>query len=141
VGISTVLVVEDEPLARKMARLMLQKPVYAVLEAESGPDALKVAALQRGTIDLLFTDVVIPGMGGGELAKRICMMRPETRVLYMSGYVDDLVLKQESPPGRSHSCKSPSVGSSLGRNCEPCWRARCLPAAVNGKFPACRGFF
>jgi two-component system, cell cycle sensor histidine kinase and response regulator CckA len=92
-GTGTVLVVEDEVGVRKMVRLLLQKLGYTVLDAGSGPEALRLAEEHRGKIDLLFTDVVMPDMGGGELANRLSAMRPEIRVLFMSGYVDDLVLE------------------------------------------------
>ncbi len=92
-GAKTVLVVEDEPGLRKLTRTMLQKLGYTVLEAGGSAEALKTAEDHSGDIHLLLTDVVMPEMGGGELAQRLSSPRPRMRTLYMSGYIDDLVLE------------------------------------------------
>jgi CheY-like chemotaxis protein len=73
---------------------MLLANGYAVLDARHGRDALQVAARHRGTIDLLVTDVVMPEMGGRELAERLAAQRPELRVLFISGYTSDEVLRK-----------------------------------------------
>jgi signal transduction histidine kinase/CheY-like chemotaxis protein len=110
----TILVAEDELGVRKMARLMLQKLGYTVLEAESGPDALKVAAEHRGKIDLLITDVVMPGMGGGELAERMSVTRPGIRVIFTSGYIDDLVVEHGVSTDRVPFLQKPFSREQLG---------------------------
>src|SRR5262249_27298697 len=66
---------------------------YVVLEARDGTDALRIAAEHAGPIHLLFTDVVMPEMGGSELAQRLRPLRPETRVLYTTGYANDNVVQ------------------------------------------------
>ncbi len=86
-GSETVLVCEDEPWIRKLVVTMLAKQGYRVLESESPEQALEIAA-GPGTIHLLVTDVVMPGMNGFELARRIQEVRPGIRTLYMSGYTD-----------------------------------------------------
>jgi CheY-like chemotaxis protein len=88
-----VLVVEDEPVVRDLAAKILRQRGYTVLAAEGGPAALQLAKDHPGTIHLLLTDVVMPEMGGPEVAQRLRAARPGTRVLYMSGYTDDAILK------------------------------------------------
>ena len=87
----TVLVAEDEPGVRGPVRRILTGQGYAVLEAADGAQALRVAADHAGPIDLLLTDVVMPVMGGAELARRIRDARPEIRVLFMTAYSADAV--------------------------------------------------
>jgi PAS domain S-box-containing protein len=87
-GGETVLIVEDEDAVRKLASSVLRGEGYKVLEGANGQDALSVAAGWSGPIDLALTDVVMPIMGGHEFARRLAKARPETRVLYMSGYSD-----------------------------------------------------
>ena len=90
-GRETVLVVEDEAAVRQLAVESLQRHGYQVLQSTSGEEALTVASSHDGTIDLLLTDVVMPGMKGPELATRLRLLRPGVRVLLMSGYAADVV--------------------------------------------------
>src|SRR5437773_1937293 len=85
-GTETVLVVEDETPVRSVARQVLERHGYTVLEAPSAEAALDVATRYSGTIDLLLTDVVMPGLNGRELASRLADLRPDARVIFMSGY-------------------------------------------------------
>jgi CheY-like chemotaxis protein len=86
----TVLLVEDEPMVRRLAARVLRSRGYVVIEAENGADALRLARMHDGSaIDLLLTDVVMPRMSGHELAARVKPTWPEMRVLYMSGHVDE----------------------------------------------------
>jgi two-component system, cell cycle sensor histidine kinase and response regulator CckA len=87
----TLLVVEDEAALRDVAGRILSGAGYRVLSAECGPEALALAAAHEGTIDLLVSDVVMPGMLGKDLAERLSVVRPETRVLYMSGYAQPVL--------------------------------------------------
>ena len=84
----TILVVEDEPLVATIVRNTLRAQGYAVLYAENGVKALELASAHDGPIDLLFTDVVMPRMGGLTLSERLLEVRPNTRVLFSSGYAD-----------------------------------------------------
>jgi CheY-like chemotaxis protein len=93
-GVETVLLVEDEESLRNLALGCLQTCGYKVLEAKDGRDALEVASRYRGTIHLLLTDVIMPGISGRELADRLTQVRPELKVLYMSGYTHDLVTQR-----------------------------------------------
>jgi DNA-binding response OmpR family regulator len=86
------MLVEDEEGVRKLVRALLHSQGYSVLEARDAFDALRIADETASTIDLLLTDVVMPGMSGRELADRLLEERPETRLLYMSGYTEDTVL-------------------------------------------------
>jgi two-component system cell cycle sensor histidine kinase/response regulator CckA len=90
-GTETILLVEDEEALRKLARTSLQSRGYSVLEAPDAEAAAKLANKHSGAIDLLLTDVVMPGASGRELADRLVKMRPGLKVLYMSGYTGDLV--------------------------------------------------
>ena len=87
----TVLLVEDERTLRKLTRKMLTEMGLTVLEAESGFQAIEIAKRTETPIDLLLTDIVMPGMSGWALAESLSALRPETRVLYMSGYPDGVV--------------------------------------------------
>ena len=91
-GTETVLLVEDEEVVRVLARKVLQKKGYRVLEAANGADALRICRDVRDRIHLLLTDVVMPGINGHELAIRVASMRPGIQVLYMSGYAEDAIV-------------------------------------------------
>ncbi|HET9888275.1 MAG TPA: ATP-binding protein [bacterium] len=92
-GTETILLVEDEPDLRMMAAQALELSNYTVIEASCGEEALEVFSDANRGIDLLLTDVIMPGIGGGELVKRATQIRPQLRVLYMSGYTDDSVVR------------------------------------------------
>jgi two-component system cell cycle sensor histidine kinase/response regulator CckA len=83
--------VEDEEGVRELAEMLLQAEGYSVLSAETPAQAEQICAKHAGTIHLLLTDVVMPGSSGRELAQRITANSPHTRVLYMSGYTDDVI--------------------------------------------------
>ncbi len=85
-GSETILLAEDEDGVRELARLVLLAKGYKVLEAISGEQALRICANYDGPIHLVLTDVIMPHIGGQELARRLATLRPEAKVLYMSGY-------------------------------------------------------
>ncbi|MBK9712023.1 MAG: PAS domain S-box protein [Kouleothrix sp.] len=94
-GIETILLVEDEPAVRMLAARTLREQGYAVIEAPQGDAALALAASYAGgTIDLLLTDVVMPGMSGKLLAEALQRQFPTIRVLYISGYTDNAIVHQ-----------------------------------------------
>ena len=92
-GRETVLLVEDEPEVRWLVRDMLQHLGYTVLEARHGIEAQVLSIQHAGPIHLLITDVVMPQMSGREIAEQLTSEHPETKVLYMSGYTDDAVVR------------------------------------------------
>jgi two-component system, cell cycle sensor histidine kinase and response regulator CckA len=90
-GTETILVVEDEEELRRLANRILGRAGYSVLTAADGEEALQICKRHQGPIHLLLTDVVMPKMGGRELATRIVVERPTLKVLYTSGYTDDAI--------------------------------------------------
>jgi two-component system cell cycle sensor histidine kinase/response regulator CckA len=92
-GSGTVMLVEDEEGVRHLARDVLTRYGYRVLEASDGGAALRLAAAHPGPIDLLLTDVVMPGMSGAELAGKFLALRPDVPVLYASGYADEAIVR------------------------------------------------
>jgi two-component system, cell cycle sensor histidine kinase and response regulator CckA len=93
-GSETVLLVEDEESVRQLVRETLEAKGYKVLEAEHGEAALRTASDYRGPIDMLITDVVMPGMSGRELAKQLSASDPDIKVLFLSGYTEDAIVHQ-----------------------------------------------
>ncbi len=91
-GSETVLLVEDQPEVRNLTRRILEMRGYAVLVAASGPEALVLSDQHRGPIDLLITDVVMPGMGGRDVSLTLSPKRPLMKILYLSGYTDQAVI-------------------------------------------------
>jgi two-component system, cell cycle sensor histidine kinase and response regulator CckA len=92
-GTETVLLVEDEESVRQLVRETLEAKGYRVLEAENGEAALHAVASQSGPIHLLITDVVMPNMGGHELAERLLEERPTMKVIYLSGYTEEALVE------------------------------------------------
>ena len=92
-GSETVLLVEDDPRVRALVSTMLGRSGYNVLDADGGERALEIIRAHRGSIDLLLTDVVMPAMNGRVLAERLQALSPATRVLFMSGYSDDAIMR------------------------------------------------
>ncbi len=85
----TILLVEDEPAVRRLARRALEAQGFQIIEAASGAEALEICATRVAELDMLLTDIVMPGMSGVELASRLTAIDPSLRVLYMSGYTED----------------------------------------------------
>jgi CheY-like chemotaxis protein len=93
-GAETILLVEDEPAVRRLVSQMLQLTGYTVLEASNGPEALGLMDHVGHPVDLLLTDIVMPSMNGGTLAQRLSRRHPKMRVLFTSGYMDDVVVQE-----------------------------------------------
>ncbi|HYW46449.1 MAG TPA: chemotaxis protein CheB [Bryobacteraceae bacterium] len=89
-----VLLVEDEEIVRKLARRVLEASGYVVVEARDGREGLSVCQTHQGRIDLLLSDVVMPELGGRELAESALVLRPDMKVLFMSGHIPDVVLQE-----------------------------------------------
>ena len=114
-GDETILVVEDDPLVRRTSVGLLRAQGYTVLEAASGRDALSLASEHSGTIHLLLTDVVMPRMGGPEVAECLKSMRPEIAVLYVTGYSDLLTEKRGELPENVELLQKPYPSATLMR--------------------------
>lgn len=106
-GSETVLLVEDDDRVRTLVANLLRNSGYTVLVASQGDQAMEIAGRHAGPIQLLLTDVVMPGMSGRQLAERLTGERPDTRVLYMSGYSDDAVLRHGVRSAGTHFIQKP----------------------------------
>jgi CheY-like chemotaxis protein len=111
----TILLVEDEAEVRAVLRAGLVRDGHKILEACNGAEALEVSAAYEGTIDLLMTDVVMPGLSGRELADRLVPLRKGIKVLYISGYNEDLVLQKGVVEGQMEFLQKPFTPSALAR--------------------------
>jgi CheY-like chemotaxis protein len=89
----TILIVEDEPAVRALVRTTLKARGYNVIEAGNGTEALNAVAAHDGHIDLVLTDLVMPGMSGSQLAEELRILRPDSKILFMSGYTDDVAVR------------------------------------------------
>jgi CheY-like chemotaxis protein len=90
-GTETILLVEDEAVVRRLVAEILETSGYTVLQAGDGPSAVELLRRNNSSVDLLLTDVVMPGMSGREVAQAVTSMRPGTHVLYMSGYTGSVI--------------------------------------------------
>ena len=115
-GTETILVVDDEEPLRRIAKRILEAAGYTVLVAGNGAEALSICAQHPGTIHLLVSDVVMPGMTGAALADRVREARPETRVLFMSGYAHDTLGHGAILDRDVHFMSKPFSGDGLKRN-------------------------
>lgn len=112
-GTETVLLVEDEDAVRRLAQEVLESNGYRVLDASNGNEAIKVAQRHDGIIDVMVTDVVMPQLGGRELAEKLLVTRPEMRVLYMSGYTDDAIVHHGVLDGSAAFLEKPFAPNAL----------------------------
>jgi CheY-like chemotaxis protein len=106
-GEEVILVAEDEECVRLLLRNLLEGKGYTVLEGGNGEEAMEIARCYAKPISLLLTDLVMPRMGGRELAERFSAMHPEARVLFMSGYTDDLSLRESLVHGEMEFIQKP----------------------------------
>ena len=110
---ATVLLVEDEPAVRQVTRAVLEIGGYRVLEADGPAAAEHIASNVEIAIDLLLTDVVMPGMNGAELARRLRELRPELVTLFMTGYADSEVLRLATLGSQQKHIQKPFTVSGL----------------------------
>jgi CheY-like chemotaxis protein len=113
-GFETVLVVEDENALRHVTSKTLSNLGYTVLEASNGEDALEIADKNKEKLVLLITDVVMPEMSGRELAKRLLRQNPSVKVLYISGYTDDSIIRHGVSADEVSFLQKPFSSYSLG---------------------------
>jgi two-component system, cell cycle sensor histidine kinase and response regulator CckA len=114
-GVETVLIVEDDPGIRSLARIALQSYGYTVLEAADGHEGLQVGLNHAGPIHLLTTDVVLPRLSGREVAEQLRAARPDLKVLYVSGYTDDAVVRHGVLSADAAFLQKPFTPSTLAR--------------------------
>jgi len=111
----TILLVEDDPQVRSLSRTMLTRLGYRVFEAETADQAIGIATSLQGPLDLLLTDVVMPRVNGTELAHQLLAIRPDVRVLYMSGYTDGGVIDQGMLSADTPFIQKPFTAEALNR--------------------------
>jgi CheY-like chemotaxis protein len=122
-GNATILLIEDDPLVRALAARVLRGYGYVILDADDGPAALRIATTYQGPIDLLLTDVIMPGgLDGRELATHMRAQRPAIKVLYMSGYTQGWLAQAIVDPGQTFMQK-PFTPDSLARKVAEMLRA------------------
>jgi CheY-like chemotaxis protein len=110
-----VLLAEDDGIVRRLAERILRQAGYEVLVAQDGAEALLLSERHRGPIHLLISDVVMPQMNGGELFGHLATSRPETRVLYLSGYTAPSIVQQGLLEGRAEFLQKPFTTEALAR--------------------------
>ena len=114
-GSETILLVEDEDSVREPVRQVLQRIGYTILEAREGDEALKICKHHEGAIALLVTDVVMPRMSGRELAEHLVSRYPKMKVLYLSGYTDDAILRHGVMESMTAFLQKPFTPEALAR--------------------------
>jgi CheY-like chemotaxis protein len=114
-GHETILLVEDDASVRILLRDALRKLGYRVIEAKQGLEACLLASQELDRLDLLLTDMVMPGMGGRELAQHLLTIKPDLRVLFMSGFTDDVGILAGHEQGTSGFLQKPFTPELLAR--------------------------
>jgi len=114
-GTETVLLVEDEDIVRTLTRQILEICGYTVFEAANGKDALSICDNYQGQIHLLMTDVVMPEMGGRELAEKVALSYPKMGLLFTSGYTDDAVVRHGVIESATSFIQKPYAADALAR--------------------------
>jgi signal transduction histidine kinase/DNA-binding response OmpR family regulator len=123
-GSGTILLCEDEKMVRELVTTVLEQCGYEVLAANEPQEAMRLAVEHVGEIDLLLTDVVMPGMSGPQLAERLGALRPDLTVLFMSGYTDDAVLRHGIEAAETQFLHKPFSPLTLARKVRELIRAR-----------------
>ena len=121
----TILLVEDEDPVREVNALLLESLGYRVLQVSDAEEALKLGQNEQMKIDLLFTDVIMPGMSGRELAEAFCVLHPNIKILFQSGYTDDIVFATVFYKPKCLSCKNHSASTV--------WRRRFATFSIRDK--------
>jgi two-component system, cell cycle sensor histidine kinase and response regulator CckA len=113
-GHETILLVEDEPGVRQLARKILERLGYRVLSASGGIEAIQIFMTATDPIDLLLTDVVMPDMSGSDIVAQIQRLSPRTKTVYMSGYTDDAIVRHGLIDPAQHFLQKPFSPEALG---------------------------
>lgn len=129
-GCETVLLVEDEESVRELVKLTLVARGYKVMEAENGECGLQMAQSFKDNIDILITDVMMPGIGGRELAKKLSEIRPGISVLYLSGYTEDAVVTRGTAGPAVAFLQKPFTLQNLAKKVREVLRAKSAPKSI-----------
>jgi two-component system, cell cycle sensor histidine kinase and response regulator CckA len=108
-----ILLVEDDPVVRHVVRLLLELEGDAVIEAKDGDDALSLATAYEGTLDLLLTDVMMPGLSGAEVCEKVRQFRPGLPTLFISGFYPEAVFPEQKLPAASAFLAKPFMPEEL----------------------------
>jgi two-component system cell cycle sensor histidine kinase/response regulator CckA len=111
--LATILLVEDEASVRGVTREVLEAEGYRVVEAEDAIDGIRVCEQFRGKIDLVLTDVVMPGMNGRDMARKLTERHPYLKIMFMSGYTDNPVLREAFSDCRTVYLQKPFTVQTL----------------------------
>ncbi len=114
-GSQTVLVAEDEDMVRRLVCSVLRSKGYTVLEAQDGIRACQIEETHKGPIHLLITDMVMPGLSGQEVSKKVRARRPGTKVLYISGYTEEALQGLGPMEDHAHFLSKPFAPDALAR--------------------------
>ena len=114
-GTETILVVDDDAGVRLVITILLAQKGYTVIEADSGAKALELLDRHVGLIPLLVTDIVMPGMSGGELAQKVVALRPGIKVLFVSGYSENVSVECGLAKATAKLLSKPFTADSLSR--------------------------
>jgi two-component system, cell cycle sensor histidine kinase and response regulator CckA len=114
-GTETLLLVEDDPMVRKLTVSILREQGYTVLEAAEGDDAVRVAQQHLGPIHLVLSDVVLPGMGCREVVEKVVGLHPDVKIVYFSGYAGDAVIRQGLVEGHINFLEKPFTVAQLAK--------------------------
>ncbi|MDB5102887.1 MAG: multi-sensor hybrid histidine kinase [Fibrobacteres bacterium] len=106
-GKPTLLVVDDEPNVRELVSLLLRNAGYTVYQADGGEEAIAMVADPDFKVDILLTDIIMPGMNGRELADRICALNPRIKVLFVSGYSANVLASRALCPEGADYIRKP----------------------------------
>jgi len=109
----TILLVDDEPSVRSIVMRILRRANYTVLEADGGESAISLAESHTGKIDLVISDLYMPGLHGPAVAERLVAVRPGLKVLFISGYADNDVVGRTGVPAGSNFLQKPFSGQDL----------------------------
>ncbi|MDD2853468.1 MAG: response regulator [Desulfuromonadaceae bacterium] len=135
-GCETILLVEDEPALLTMASLVLKKIGFRVLAASSPVEAIRLANDHVGEIQMLLTDVIMPGMNGVDLAKELNALYPEIKQLFMSGYTGDVVVRQDMPDENINFIQKPFALNDLAARIREVLDGVSQGQGAGGKIPA-----
>ena len=131
-GSETVLLVEDETAVRQPACEFMKRCGYNVIEAKDGLQAVEAAARHEGRIDLMVTDVVMPGMSGGQLAELLAEKYPKMKVLFISGYSEKVVLRHNILDVQTNFLQKPFTLKSLGGKVREVLGKASVAAGISG---------